>query len=93
MTSGEIKEKLEAIFDDADDVVVSVTENVICFTIQAMYEVPGRSLTKLLEVSQLLGTTEIEEYATINSPGCDTCDYGSQYGVTLYAPNVIGATQ
>ena len=48
-----------------------------------MYSAPSISFDILLKISELFGTTKInvDDYGYI---GCESCDYGSQYGHTIY---------
>ena len=49
---------------------------------------PELTLDRLIQLTELFGTTKInvDNYAVA---GCDTCDYGSDYGHTIqvYAPS------
>lgn len=87
MTLQELKENIWKIFPDADKISISRhDEKHLSVEISAEYEAPGRSLKQLLELAEVVGSTEIEEGYTFNSRGCDTCDYGSKYGVELIVP-------
>lgn len=44
-----------------------------------MYESPGLSAEKLMALCDLFGTRKIEVDGYANG-GCESCDYGSQYG-------------
>ena len=83
----ELENKIREIFE-ADKVVTRKTSDgqQIIIELSAMYQAPGRSLSQLLKLAEVLGTDEIEEYDSIAVPGCDTCDFGSRYGVELIAP-------
>lgn len=88
MTTKELENKVKEIFTDADSVGVTLYKDEVRIEIAAMYEVPGRDLPKLIKLSEILGTTDINEGRTFDMEGCDTCDYGSNYGVELVAPNI-----
>jgi len=48
----------------------------------AMYESPNLNFAKLMELSKLFGTEEIN-VDNYSEGGCETCDYGSSYGHTI----------
>lgn len=52
-----------------------------------MYEAPKLNFGNLVKLSDLLGTMDItvDEYA---EGGCETCDYGSDYGHEIYIKNI-----
>lgn len=52
--------------------------------ISEMYEAPGLSFNQLRILGEKLGTMNIDNVADINIHGCETCDWGSSYGFTLY---------
>lgn len=52
-----------------------------------MYEAPQLSFSQLMGLSKLFGTHDIN-VDNYNSSGCDTCDYGSDYGHTIQITNV-----
>lgn len=51
-----------------------------------MYEYVDLTLAKLEAIAALLGTQHIniEERDRDHEEGCDSCDYGSRYTLTLY---------
>lgn len=53
------------------------------------YNAPELNLRKLIELSKLFGTTEID-VDDYSQSGCDTCDYGSDYGheIQVYNPTL-----
>lgn len=53
--------------------------NGLIITIGNMYKSPDLSFAKLLELSKLFGTTEID-VDNYSSTGCESCDWGSDYG-------------
>lgn len=52
--------------------------NQVVISFGAMYETPEVGFAKLKELSKLLQTDKIS-LNPISSPGCDTCDFGSDY--------------
>lgn len=82
----EIKQKLKELFPDAGDIKVRTSpsnKNKILVELSAMYGCPGRDLKKMIALGEFVGTLDIDEVGTFASPGCETCDYGSRYGVEL----------
>lgn len=53
------------------------------------YSRPELNLDKLIELSKLFGATEID-VDDYSQSGCDTCDYGSDYGheIQVYNPTL-----
>lgn len=51
-----------------------------------MYERPTLGLKKLMQLSKLFGTEEID-VDDFSCGGCETCDYGSDYGHTIQVYN------
>lgn len=53
----------------------------------SMYEAPTINFTRLMELSKLFGTTAIDVDDFANA-GCESCDYGSDYGhaIQIYEP-------
>lgn len=60
--------------------------NEYTVTYGAMYERPKISLDNLIKLAELFGTTEIEDDA-YGYGGCETCDWGSDYGTELIIRN------
>lgn len=48
-----------------------------------MYDPPPLNLDILLSLAEFFGTKNIDDANRIDEPGCDTCDYGSEYGFEL----------
>lgn len=48
----------------------------------AMYDAPSLNLDKLIKLTELFGTRKIDVNGYRNR-GCETCDYGSDYGHTI----------
>lgn len=52
--------------------------------VTAMYRAPNLGLEKLTALANYFGTIQIDiDNDSIDSPGCETCDYGSCYGHTI----------
>ncbi len=84
----EIKAKVDELFLRAADQkpeteVVAYPDGSLEISVSAMYEAPGRDLKTVIALGEYLGTMNINEGGSIQHRGCDTCDYGSQYGFTL----------
>jgi hypothetical protein len=84
-----IKDAMEEIFGPLATCTHQVIRNGtgVEITIGNMYESPEINLDTLMKVGTLFGTMEVDvdNYAYC---GCDTCDYGSDYGHTLTITNV-----
>lgn len=52
-------------------------------TLSAMYEPPGLTFAQLKRLSEFFETENINDDDKFSHGGCDTCDYGSEYGFTL----------
>lgn len=65
---------------------INVIGNEILITYGQMYESPTLNFASLIKLSELFGTQEIDvdDYA---HSGCDTCDYGSDYGHEISIKN------
>lgn len=57
-------------------------------SISAMYEAPTISFETLKKISGLFGTDKID-MDNFGHGGCETCDYGSDYGHTIQIYNPI----
>jgi hypothetical protein len=51
-------------------------------TVSAMYEAPGLSFANLCDLAEFFETKAIHD-DRFGSEGCETCDYGSEYGFRL----------
>ena len=74
-----IKQKLKSLFDGLDTCDFYCDNNHLRIKIGKMYESPNLSFAKLLEISKIFGTTNID-VDSYNMSGCESCDYGSDYG-------------
>jgi hypothetical protein len=59
------------------------TDNFVVVEISQMYDFVDISFEKLTKISEFFDTTKIQD-SKYSSGGCETCDYGSTYEVTLY---------
>ena len=83
-----LKEKIVEILIDTPcpynhtHLEVSKIDRGFELSLGAMYESPGITFAKLQGLSQLFETDKInvDDYSEC---GCDTCDYGSDYGHTI----------
>lgn len=92
-----IEETLKSIFDDqgmySRHLVVTISDkkpDFFCLTISNMYEYIKITFDHLQQVSDFFGTKNINFLRTEEVYGCETCDYGSEYSITL---EVKGATK
>ena len=100
-TKAKILEKVLEIWDDArfydedtkkslrvnqPEFKVEILKNCVEIEVSNMYESPSLSFDKLSQLSEFFGTRNISDSKFSNS-GCETCDYGSSYGFTLYVRN------
>jgi hypothetical protein len=51
-------------------------------TFGQQYAPPGLNFDQLMKISELFGTTKID-VDNYSQMGCETCDYGSNYGHTI----------
>lgn len=68
-----------------EDFSLKVTYDGEGFTIEVaqMYCYVPLNLARLLRLSEFFGTTNIND-SRYSSDGCESCDYGSSYEVTLH---------
>lgn len=60
------------------------SEKEVLFEVTMMYESPIKlNLATLKRLSEFFGTDNIDNYDDISHSGCETCDYGSSYGVAI----------
>lgn len=62
--------------------IEKVAPDLIEIRYGAMYQAPALNLDRLLAIGALFGTkaVDVDDYA---NGGCETCDYGSDYGHTI----------
>ncbi len=58
-------------------------EGTISFDYVAMYSAPPFSYALLRKWVEFFGTEEIDTSDGISRGGCESCDYGSEYGFTV----------
>lgn len=77
-----MKEELLKLFNDCDHIEIDRDDNDFRITIGSMYNPPKLNFSTLTSLSRLFGTEEIDvnEYS---QGGCDSCDWGSDYGHTI----------
>lgn len=68
--------------------IIKETDTQILFEVTHMYNYNDEDREKLKssrlnELAHKLGFSEFEIYEDISSSGCDTCDYGSNYGKAI----------
>lgn len=63
-------------------IVVNVHPEYYDLTLSSMYDPPGLSLKHLIALAEFFGTQNIRD-ERFSYGGCETCDYGSDYGFTL----------
>ncbi len=86
-SEAEIKEFVTKLWDDGEykssfTIKVELFKDGVDLTLSCMYEPPGLSLAKLVSLSEFFDTQSIKD-ERFSFGGCDTCDYGSDYGFTL----------
>lgn len=79
----EIHEFGRTLWPDAEKLEVTVRYQHAEITVLNMYSAPGLSFSHLKKLSEFFDTDNINDDARFNNGGCDTCDYGSEYGFTL----------
>lgn len=63
--------------------MVSDTPKRIAFKVHAMYEPPPFNSTLLFALCDFFDTKHINDVNRWSNGGCETCDYGSDYGFEL----------
>jgi hypothetical protein len=86
-TEEEIRNKINELwseeYDKPDEVMVSIYEDKIDIQMSSMYDPPCLSFALLMAMADFFGTRNINDDDRYSSSGCETCDYGSDYGFTL----------
>lgn len=59
------------------------TETEVVFGLSKMYDYPNLGFKDLMGLAELFDTMEIDDADRDHTSGCETCDYGSNYEVTL----------
>lgn len=79
----DILNKVKELWPGNVSIDITFKGNIVYIELSAMYSAPGLTFKQLLELSKFFNTDKIDDNDKINQPGCETCDYGSQYGFTL----------
>lgn len=74
--------------DNVDIYKIKDSENDYEVIISKQYDYVDLTFEVLNELSEMFGTSKINIGQKSNSPGCESCDYGSEYSITLYFYNV-----
>jgi len=74
-----LKNKIINILGESDTLEFRISGDTFLITYGNMYSSPSLGLEKLMKLSELFGTVKIDvdDYA---QEGCESCDYGSDYG-------------
>jgi hypothetical protein len=85
----DLKQEIKEILDDGDYIKVAKLDKgfEIEYGKRDSGVSPSLSFSKLKSLSELFGTDEIDVDDYCNSGGCDTCDYGSDFGHTIQIYN------
>ena len=88
-TSEQIVEKVREIWADEGYIEkvqarVSQSRDLVVITLSKMYSAPGFSFDKLEALAKFFDTKNIETESEFARGGCESCDYGSEYGFDLY---------
>ncbi len=62
--------------------VLENTKELVRISISRMYDAPGLSYQQLHELSKFFGTDKLGD-EWFSNEGCDSCDYGSEYGFVI----------
>lgn len=88
-TETEIIEKMTEIFSDEfrhyaePEIKVEFnSEELVIVSIEQMYEYVSINLSHLIKVANFFDTMKIND-SRYAAGGCETCDYGSSYKITL----------
>lgn len=73
------KANLDSIFTKVDNCVISASGDHVYLKVWNMYSSPEIGFATLLSLSEAFGTTKINVDG-FSASGCETCDYGSEYG-------------
>jgi hypothetical protein len=88
-TNEEIEQKVREIWQTGrnswDKLNININQGRDCYFIQIskMYESPGVTFKQLNELAKFFDTLNVETESEFSHGGCETCDYGSQYGFIL----------
>jgi hypothetical protein len=65
-------------------VVVECKAGLVAITVSQMYSAPGLSFAQLNALAEFFDTLNVETESEFNHQGCESCDYGSEYGFTIW---------
>lgn len=82
-TRQEIEEFAKTIWPNTEKLEVIVDKEGVKLTVANMYEAPGLSFWMLKKLADFFETDDINDDDRFHTSGCETCDYGSEYGFTL----------
>jgi len=87
----DLKEKIESKFKTREyadfEIELKKDDKTIELKIKQMYEHISLEFKDLLFLSDLFKTTDIST-STYSYDGCETCDYGSEYGTNFVIKNI-----
>lgn len=90
-TDEEIREFLQQVFtgnldnySGADTIDITRNPDNIELRIAAEYRAPKLRFEDINRLAEFFDTMNVETNSEFGSSGCDTCDYGSEYGYYLY---------
>ncbi len=85
---------VRGVWPNAENVEVEInTPSNIRVRIFNMYSPPGVTFYQLMELSEKFGTKQINAGDDFSYSGCETCDYGSEYGFDLDIRPEIGSKE
>ena len=82
----EIEERVKEIWSDPygdPEFEITINSEDVQIKIWDEYESPSLNLEKLMALADFFGTKNINDDERFAERGCDTCDYGSEYGFVL----------
>jgi hypothetical protein len=81
----EIEDQVKKIWgtDEPDTIRVSIGSDEVNIELSSMYQAPGLNFAKLKALSDFFETDHIDDEERFSNGGCESCDYGSNYGFTL----------
>ena len=83
-----IEDKVQEVWSEYpgfDEMKVEIAEDgsYVDITLSKMYSSPTCTFGQMAQLSQFFRTTSIGQVNDWQREGCETCDYGSDYGFTL----------
>lgn len=88
-TEQEIREKAESIWNDdrrysmAEIEITIHDDDRVDIKVYQQYDPPELNLDILMELAEFFDTRNINDDDRFSYSGCETCDYGSEYGFVL----------